>query len=570
MRQAAHSLISDIPEDPDPRFADYYWAMAKAKCETDHLFFTRYFFYARQALKFRVNWHHRLIADTVDDVIQGKKKNVLITVSPGSSKTELIVINLIARGLALNPRARFLHLSGSDALASLNSATAREIVTSDEFQRFWPLKIADDAKAKKRWNVEVDGHPAGGVYATSVLGQVTGFRAGHMAEGFQGCILLDDPCKPEDAFSPMKLEAANRRLVTTVKSRRANPDTPIIVIMQRIAESDPAGFILKGNLEGDWHHVNIPALQSEETVKDIPEKYWVDPGETIQGRFSYWPYKEPIETLLAMERGDGVDQAGGRISRHVFNSQYQQTPKALGGNIIKGHYFGRYQVLPKIKYRKIFADTAQKTSERNDYSVFEEWGLGIDGIIYLLNLIRGRWEAPELQRRAVAFWAAASARDAALFGQCRAMMVEDKSSGTGLIQTLKLPPYSIPIVPVERDKDKLTRCMDALPYIEAGQLSVPESAPYTLDFIAENEAFTADDSHDFDDQLDPEWDAVQDMLQAGNKIKEWENLANGNLRQPRQSASTVKSGSPENAGQRHGGISRAAEICNRVLQAGNF
>ncbi|MDN7525159.1 MULTISPECIES: glycoside hydrolase family protein [Burkholderia] len=139
-------------------------AVLKAKCERDHLFFSRYFFKHRQAIKFRVNWHHVLIADTVQRVIDGTLKNVVINVPPGSSKTELVAINLIARGLALNPRARFLHISYSDDLALLNSETARDIVASDEYQALWPLKVADDAKSKKRWNVLVDGKKAGGVY----------------------------------------------------------------------------------------------------------------------------------------------------------------------------------------------------------------------------------------------------------------------------------------------------------------------------------------------------------------------------------------------------------------------
>lgn len=507
---------------------DYKLEATKLKCEEDHLFFSRYFFKARQGIKFKINWHHRLISDTLEKVIKGEIKNVIITVPPGSSKTELVVINFMARGLALNPRCRFLHLSGSDSLASLNSATTREIVRSDEYQRLWPLRIADDANAKKRWNVLLDGKEAGGVYATSLGGQITGFRAGHMSEGFQGCILIDDPIKPEDAFSKIKLDAANRKLLTTVKSRKANPDTPIVLIMQRIAESDPVGFIQAGNLDGDWTYVKIPAVLSPTYVEALNDKYrkTIEPSEKdIKGRFSYWPYKEPLGQLLAMERGDGADQTGARISRHVFSSQYQQEPVALGGNIIKGECFERYTVLPRIKYRKIYVDTAQKTKERNDFSVFGEVGLGDDGKAYLLDLIRGKWEAPELQKRAVAFWNKSKSRDVEKFGQLREMPVEDKSSGTGLIQTLKLPPYNIPVKAVEREKDKLTRCMDVLPYIELRLFCVPENAPFTNDFVSECEAFTADDSHDFDDQCDILFDAVNDLLAAGNKIKTWEKLA---------------------------------------------
>lgn len=500
--------------------------MIKDECEKDHLFFCRYFFRHRQNIRFIVNWHHQLIADTIDDVFTGRKKNVIITVSPGSSKTEIVVINTIARGLALNPRARFLHLSGSDSLASLNSATARDIVRSDEFQSLWPMKIAEDADSKKRWNVVVDGKTAGGVYATSLGGQITGFRAGHMAPGFQGAIVIDDPIKPEDSFSRSKLDAANRKLITTVKSRRANPDTPIILIMQRISQGDPVDLIESGALGVGWTIVRIPAVIDGAYTGSLHPRYqsMIRPIDMVDGRYSYWPYKEPLAQLLAMERGEGTDQSGARISRHVFASQYQQRPTALGGNIIKGEHIVRYRVLPKIKWRKIFADTAQKTKEQNDFSVFEEHGLGVDGRLYLLDLIRGKWEAPELQRRAIAFWSKAKGRDVEQFGQCRKMVVEDKSSGTGLVQTLKLPPFNIPIEPKERSKDKVTRVMDALPYIEAGQFCVPEDAPYTNDFISECEAFTADDSHDHDDQIDPMVDAIDDMLQAGNKLRQWEEL----------------------------------------------
>jgi predicted phage terminase large subunit-like protein len=500
-------------------------AQARYRCETDHLFFTRYFFLARQGIKLLVNWHHVLMADAIEKVIRGEIQNLILNLPPGGSKTEFVVINLMARGLAINPRARFLHLSGSDQLATLNSATTREIIQSDRFQELWPLKIADDAKAKKRWNVEIDGAPAGGVYATSIGGQVTGFRAGHMTPGFQGCIIIDDPIKTQDSYSKVKLEAANRSLITTVKSRRANPKTPIIVVMQRIAENDPVGFIHGGNLDGQWTTIKIPAVLDEKYIASLDPKYrdMIDATQLREGRMSYWAYKEPLDLLLAMERGDGSDQGGSRISRHVFSSQYQQEPVAIGGNIIKGEHFSRYTVLPKVKWRKMFADTAQKTKEANDFSVFGEYGMGIDNKLYLIDQIRGKWEAPELQKRAIAFWNKCKGRDVEAYGQLREMQVEDKSSGTGLIQTIRMM-NNIPIKPIERVKDKLTRVMDMVPYIEVGSVCLPEAAPFTNDFVAECEAFTADDSHDYDDQVDTLCDAVNDMLSAGNKMKQWEQI----------------------------------------------
>lgn len=505
-------------------------AAYKYRCERSHLDFTRYFFKSRQNQKFIVNWHHRMICDAIQKVMAGEIENLVINVSPGSSKTELVVINLIARGLALNPYARFLHLSYSDDLASLNSHMARELVQSDEYQMFWPIKLADDSKSKKRWNVMVNGKIAGGVYATSMAGQVTGFRAGHMREGFQGAILIDDAMRPEDAFSEVKTNASNRKLITTIKSRKANPKTPIILIMQRISQRDATAFIESGNVPGKWTFLKLPALIDDAFVADkIPPKYHklIDRSDRDPaGRFSFWPYKEPLKDLLDMEAGKGSDVDGSRVSKHVFNAQWNQNPIQLGGNIIKGSHFKRWEILPTIKARKIFADTAQKTSERNDYSVFACYGISADNNLFLIDLIRGRWEAPELERRAKEFWNKHRAYDTNVWGTLRELVVEDKSSGTGLIQSIRLT-GGIPVKGLERNKDKFTRSQDALPYIESGLVSVPANAAFTADFVAECEAFTADDTHDFDDQVDTLFDAVEDMLSSGNAMSVWRKLANG-------------------------------------------
>lgn len=483
----------------------------KDLCESDHLFFTRYFFKQRQNIKFIINWHHHVIARAVQRVIDGKCQNLVINVSPGSSKTELVVINLIARGLALNPYARFLHISSSDDLVLLNSQTARDLIESEAYQALWPMKIASDAKSKKRWNVEVNGKKAGGVYAVSLGGQITGFRAGHMSDGFQGAIIIDDPLKADDAYSASAIKTANRQLLSTVKSRKANPSTPTIVIMQRLAEKDCTGFIKGGNFPGEWEFINIPALINDEYVAALAEDLRAivvsEPRDKI-GRFSYWAYKEPLADMLELEAGNGNDPDGNKVSRYTFTSQYQQTPTALGGNIIKGFWFPRAEPTG-IKWRMIFADTAMKTADHNDYSVFQCWGMREDKKIQLLDSLRGKWEAPELKQRAIDFWGKHKA--VPNMGILRKMVVEDKASGTGLIQDLHRN-NSIPVKGVEPEKDKLTRVMGVVSYIESGSVVLPLEAPWIADFITECEAFTADDTHAHDDQVDPMCYAITEML----------------------------------------------------------
>lgn len=450
---------------------------------SDHLFFARWFFKIREGVKFRVNWHHKRVCDALEDVIQGKIKRLIINVPPGSSKTELAVINFIARGLAINPRARFLHLSYSADLAELNSAKAKELVTSQEFQSVFPIPIKSDSNARGRWNVVgQDGISIGGCYATSTLGQVTGFRAGHLADGFQGAIIIDDPLKPADSLSKTKRDSVNNAYINTVQSRKASPDTPVIVIMQRLAEEDLTGFLLNGGDGHEWHHIKIPAIG--------------DDGN------SYWPEKEPIESLLQLkEKGN-----------FTFEGQYQQEPYILGGELIRGDWFKRYAELPgwrEFSRRAVFADTAMKTGQENDYTVFIDALLMRTGQVYILNLWRKKVDAVGLLSLAKDIWASVSVNNGReSIPAASALYIEDKASGTGLIQQLRHEQGFIPVIPIERTKDKLTRVMEVQPRIQSGQVFIPESAPWVVDFISECEAFTANDTHKHDDQIDPLVDAI--------------------------------------------------------------
>ncbi len=236
--------------------AKYKNAARRIECEEDGLYFTRYFFKQRTGSRMIVAPHHRVIQQTLDRVINGDIRRLVINLPPGYTKTELATINMMGRGLALNRRARFMHLSYSHNLALLNSSTTRSIVKSAAFQRMWPMALRDDADSKAMWWTEYGG----GVYASSAAGQVTGFRAGHMEPGWQGSLIIDDPVKPDDAFSETVRNGVNTRFNETIRSRLAIETTPIVVIMQRIHYQDLSGYLLRGGSGEHWHHLNLPVL----------------------------------------------------------------------------------------------------------------------------------------------------------------------------------------------------------------------------------------------------------------------------------------------------------------------
>lgn len=474
----------------------------KERCEQEFPFFVRYFFKYRKGTKFIFNEHHEVICQDLQDIYDGKVEGYICNMPPRYGKTELIVIMFVLWCYVKNRRCEFIHLSYSLPLALENSDAIRTIMKSKEFQQLWSDFGTKDSKDSKHAWATKEG---GAFLAAQAGGSVTGFGAGRLDEwnpdsgefNFSGAIIIDDPLKPDDARHDNIRQGINSRWHSTIKSRRNSPRTPVICVMQRLHEDDFTAELLRDD-DIKWRHRIMKAL--------------VDEGKP--GERALWAAKHDVERLKKMKASNA----------YVFASQMQQEPSPLGGGLIKGEWFGRYRVLPRLKYRKIYVDTAQKTKERNDYSVFECWGHGHDGNIYLIDVIRGKWEAPELRRKAADFWNKHKGFDILTYGQLRQMRVEDKASGTGLIQDIRQS-AKIPIFAQQRHIDKLTRVMDVVSYIESGYVFIPEEAPWVSDFTSECEGFTANDTHAHDDQIDPLCDAINDMLGGNNAAKLWENMS---------------------------------------------
>ncbi|EPY7167563.1 phage terminase large subunit family protein [Klebsiella pneumoniae] len=286
----------------------------KVECEEDGLYYARYFFKQRTGGKMIVAPHHKVIQKTLDRVIDGEIQRLIINVPPGYTKTELATINMMGRGLALNCRARFMHLSYSHNLALLNSSTARGMIKSQAYQTMWPMALRDDADSKAMWWTE----HGGGVYASSAAGQVTGFRAGHMEPGWQGALIIDDPVKPDDAYSEVVRDGVNNRFNETIKSRLAIETTPMIVIMQRIHYHDLSGYLLRGGSGEKWHHLNLPVIidSSRSYEETYPENTHAIPIDHVLPDGWLWPFKHNESHRVSLFS-----------HRRTAEAQYMQNPK---------------------------------------------------------------------------------------------------------------------------------------------------------------------------------------------------------------------------------------------------
>jgi len=244
----------DIEKILETYSGDRLWSL-RHKLETDYFYHAKFFLALREKQPFIVGRHHAIIAQTLARVINGEIKRLIINIPPSYTKTELAVIQLCSYGFAINPSCKFLHISGSDTLALDNSSKIKDQITNPLFYKLWGVTLKDDAKAKGLWKTNYGGM----FYAVSGGGQVIGFRAGRSKPGFQGCIIIDDPQKPEDMLSPVKINYFPDRYKSTFRHRVDNRETPIIVIMQRIHDGDFCNFLLEGGSGEQWHHLCLPS-----------------------------------------------------------------------------------------------------------------------------------------------------------------------------------------------------------------------------------------------------------------------------------------------------------------------
>ena len=336
----------------------------RRKCEeptiAGFLFFCRYFFKVLNGVKFRLNWHHEEIAHALIRCYNHETKRLVINIPPRYSKTELVVVMFIAWCLMLNARCQFIHLSYSDELALDNSGRVKELIQLEEFQELWPLQIKKDTQSKGLWRTHLNG----GMKAGTAGGSVTGFGAGLGEDDagesrFGGALIIDDPLKPDDEESEAIRKKTNRRLNATIKSRLNNPNTPIIMIMQRLHDDDPSGFVLNGGTGEKWEHLKIPVID--------------EAGNPL------WEFRHGVKELTAIRTAD----------KYVWNGQYMQEPIPD-----EGEYFHRdganwYDKLPA--HLNFYGSSDYAVTEGGgDFTEHAVWGVCPDGNVYLVDWWSGQ------------------------------------------------------------------------------------------------------------------------------------------------------------------------------------
>ena len=154
-------------------------------------------------------------------------------------------------------------------------------------------------------------------------------------------------------------------------------------------------------------------------------------------------------------------------------------------------YYYTAAPLPHFSIKIQSWDTANKSGELNDYSVCTTWGR-YDGKLYFIDVFRERLDYPSLKRRVL---------EQAAKHSPHTILIEDKASGTQLIQDLKasgehrVKAYSPP-----PQSDKTMRFHAQTGKFENGLVMLPSSAIWRPEYLRELTTFPGTK---FDDQVDP-------------------------------------------------------------------
>lgn len=403
--------------------------------------------------RFQLYNHTVYLSELLAQAIAQGNARIIVSIPPRHGKSELISKYLPLWYLENFPDKHVILTSYSIELASYFSRWVRNEFEQNEMLK---TKLKKDSQAAYRF----DTTQGGSMLAAGVGGPITG-RGSSLA-------IIDDPIKNyEEANSPRIRQAIKDWFNSTLYTR-LEPNASLILIMTRWHHDDLAGYLAKEH-QDPWQLINLPALAEEN-----------DPiGRKLHEPLC--PERYNLEALLNIKQS---------LPDNFWNALYQQRPTNIEGQIFHRSWWQYYHKKPEAILSTVqFWDTAQKPGLTNDFSVCATWARTTKGY-FLIDIFRKKLEAPDLEIQVVAQYNKFRPNQ---------VVIEDKSSGSSIIQYIRRN-TTIPIIPYDpKTKDKITRAINATPLIKSGNVFLPKDAPWLADFLKEHDEFP-NSTHD--DQVD--------------------------------------------------------------------
>ena len=415
---------------------------------------------------FKIGPHHKKLAKIFTDVIEGRKKRVIINIAPRMGKSEFSSYLFPAYFLGKYPQKKIIMGTHTAGLSEDFGRRIRNLIDSEEYREIFPSTlVADDQKAAGKWSTS-----AGGQYYAAGVG---GALAGRGADLF----VIDDPHSEQDVKTNSRLAFDTAwSWFQTGPLQRLMPGGAIIIIMTRWSLLDLTGRLIDYQIKNPeaipWEIVELPAILHEDT----------------EAEKSLWPEQWSLESLKATKAS---------LDPRYWNAQYMQQPTSESSAIVSRKQWRIWDQddPPPCDFVIQSWDTAFETKNNSDYSACTTWGVfyneeeGNSPQVILLDAFKDRMTFPELKDVALKHYKE---------WEPDAFIVEKKAAGAPLIQELRQMGIAVQEFSPSRGNDKMVRLNAVADLFSSGKIWAPDTR-WAREVIEEMAAFPVGEHDDYVD-----------------------------------------------------------------------
>lgn len=382
--------------------------------------------------------HIELICDILTLAEQGlfrdkdTKSRIAISIPPRHLKSTCITNCYPSWFMARNPWRSTIVASYGQNLVEKSGQKNKERVIEFAGELFG-VNIKKDVSKKSLWEFEQGGRFKG----ATIRGGVTG----------EGCelLIIDDPVKNREEANSKIIQDRNFDEYCDTFMTRPHPNSLIILIMTRWHNNDLRGKIEESEKDLNWLKLDLMAIceTEEEAKQDVLGR---EVGKALYPQMYDEKYFEPF-----------------KVNPRTWWSLYKQKPQVDTGEYFQRSYFQYFTYDENFVYLytetgevkkyllsscRVFQtiDTAQKDKQENDETGIMTVAITPDYDILIIDIYHGRIQVPDQEKMINLYWNKWNVEFQA---------IEDKQSGTGIIQ--KLERKGRPILVLEAKGDKIER-----------------------------------------------------------------------------------------------------------------
>jgi predicted phage terminase large subunit-like protein len=427
-------------------------------------------------------WHVDAICEHLEAITDGELTRLLINIPPGTMKSTLTSVFWPAwewgpKGL---PHIRMIGASHEQGLAVRDTRKMRNLISSQWFQERWPIAMTSDQNQKTFYE-----NSSTGWRQACAVASMTGKRGDR--------VVWDDPHSVEAALSIAHRETALRVFQETLPTRLNNPDSSaIVIVMQRLHESDVSGFILEDDYGYD--HLCLP-MEFEPERRCTTSLGFTDP-RTEDGE------------LLFPERFSRttVDRDKKVMGSMAVAGQFQQRPAPRGGGFFEWEKLEIVEAAPKKLLQFVRYWDKAGTDGAGAYTAGVLMAKDREGVFYVLDVVRGQWSAPKREK---------VIKQTAQTDGVKVKVWVEQEPGSGGKESAESTVKGLAGFRAYAERATGDKALRAEPYsvqVEAGNVKVVAGA-WNKDFIDEHKTFPVGK---YKDQIDAASGAFNKLAASGS------------------------------------------------------